>query len=57
MAGNARKTVRLVLSDAEWRELTVRAAAEERSLASFLSRLVRAQLAPQSKRPAKKSTP
>jgi hypothetical protein len=54
MAGNARKTVRLVLSEAEWRELNARAAAEERSLASYLSRLVRAQLTPQPKRGSKK---
>ena len=54
MAGNARKTVRLVLSYAEWRELNARAAAEERSLASFLSRLVRAQLTAQPRRGSKK---
>lgn len=53
MAGNS-KTVRLSLTAEEWRALRVRAAEEDRSVASYLSRLVRAHLSPQLKRDAAK---
>ena len=51
MAGDS-KTVRLSLTAEEWRALRVRAAEEDRSVSSYLSRLVRAQLSPQPKRGA-----
>ena len=47
---DTRRTVRLNLTDAEWRALEAAAAKEERSLSYFVTRLVRAQLAPQAKR-------
>ena len=54
MAADTRRTVRLVLTDAEWRALEAAATKEDRSLSYFVSRLVRAQLASLPKRPAKR---
>jgi hypothetical protein len=54
---DTRRTVRLNLTDAEWRALEAAAAKEDRSLSYFVTRLVRSQLALQAKRPAKKSAP
>jgi hypothetical protein len=46
MARDTRKTVRLLLTDEEWRMLREGAAQEGRSLSNYLGRLVRMQLAP-----------
>jgi hypothetical protein len=47
---DTRRTVRLNLTDEEWRALEVAAAKEERSLSYYLTRMVRAQLKPQPKK-------
>jgi hypothetical protein len=55
---DTRRTVRLNLTDAEWRALEAAAAKEDRSLSYFVTRAVRSQLTPQRKpKPGKKSTP
>jgi hypothetical protein len=56
MAGDTRRTIRLALTDAEWRALEAAAAKEDRSLSYFVTRLVRAQLTPQRKRGTRKPT-
>jgi len=57
MAAATRRTVRLTLTDAEWRALEAAAAKEDRSLSYFVTRLVRAQLSQPRKRPKRKGEP
>jgi hypothetical protein len=57
MTADARRTIRLSLTEEEWRRLEALAAGDDRSLSLYVTRLVRAHLTDLQRKPPKKSKP